>query len=190
MSTHDEPRGEPGEQGESTEVRAYHGFWWVLGFRHPKQATQVASAISPPARQSRTSRKRRHPVARLLLSILPRWVQAALGYRLSTAIGCSLSPEMRVSPIKPCGKGSKRKQDDLEDDEDDDDDEHQTWVEALTQELVDDDCPEKDPDYEPSSVETESEEFRSHNNTESDIEVHDKGVIIIDVETGLQLSSS
>ncbi|XP_061539512.1 LOW QUALITY PROTEIN: oogenesis-related [Phycodurus eques] len=163
------------------------GGCWGLGT--PRQATQVASATSPPTRQSRTSRKRRHPVARLLLRILPRWVQAALGYRLSTAIGCSLSPEMRVSPIKPCGKGSKRKQDDLEDDEDDDD-EHQTWVEALTQELVDDDCPEKDPDYEPSSVETESEEFRSHNNTESDIEVHDKGVIIIDVETGLQLSSS
>lgn len=36
----------------------------------------------------------------------------------------------------------------------------------------------------PSTVETESEEYRSHNNTESDIEFHEKGgVIIEDVKT-------
>ena len=53
--------------------------------------------------------------------------------------------EIRVSPTKPCGKGSKRKQDELEDEEEE---EHQTWVEALNQELADDDSPEEDPDYE------------------------------------------
>lgn len=51
-----------------------------------------------------------------------------------------------MSPTKPCGKGSKRKQDEL--DEDEDEEEHQTWVEALTQDLADDDAPEEDPDYE------------------------------------------
>lgn len=54
--------------------------------------------------------------------------------------------EIRVSPTKPCGKGSKRKQDDLEDEEEDED--HPTWVEALTQELAEDVGPEEDPDYE------------------------------------------
>lgn len=35
----------------------------------------------------------------------------------------------------------------------------------------------------PSSVETESEEYRSRNDTESDLEVSDKGVVIDDVNT-------
>lgn len=36
----------------------------------------------------------------------------------------------------------------------------------------------------PSTVETESEEYRSHNNTESDIEVPEKGLVVIeDVNT-------
>lgn len=58
--------------------------------------------------------------------------------------------EIRISPTKPYGKGSKRKQDELYEDEDDYDEEaeHPTWVDALTQELADDDAPEEDPDYE------------------------------------------
>ncbi|XP_077440383.1 oogenesis-related [Vanacampus margaritifer] len=168
-------------------VHAYHGFWWVLGFRRPKQQQlQVVTSASSPVRQCLIGRKRLHPVTRLLLTILPRWVQGALGYPLSTAIGCSLSPEIRVSPTKPCGKGSKRKQDDLDDD--DEDEEHQTWVEVLTQEEIVDEGSEDDPDYEPSSEETDSEEFHFHN-TESDPEGHDdKGMVVIeDVEMGVQL---
>ncbi|KAG7514311.1 hypothetical protein JOB18_030366 [Solea senegalensis] len=157
-------------------VRAYHGFWWVIGFRQPKPSVAVNPEVTSPARQSLAGRKRLHRVTRLLLSVLPRWVQGALGYPVSNSIGLSLSPEIRVSPTKPCGKGSKRKQDELDEDEEE---EHQTWVEALNQELADDEDPEEDPDYEPSSVETESEEYRSHNNTESDIEVQEKGVVII-----------
>lgn len=57
--------------------------------------------------------------------------------------------EIRVSPTKPCGKGSKRKQAEL--DEDEDEEESQTWVEALNQELVDDEDLEVDPDYEVSA---------------------------------------
>lgn len=53
--------------------------------------------------------------------------------------------EVRVSPTKPCGKGSKRKQDEL--DEDDEEEQQQTWVEALNQELAEE-GPEDDPDYE------------------------------------------
>lgn len=110
--------------------------------------------------------------------------------------------------------------------DEDEEEDHQTWVEALSQELADED-PEEDPDYEvgalcflnhnrleysltvhnyytskafkctmrheatlilicfqPSTVETESEEYRSHNNTESDLDIQEKGVVIIeDVNT-------
>ncbi|KAM7011906.1 oogenesis-related [Tautogolabrus adspersus] len=160
-------------------VRACRGFWWVLGFQQPQKKAPASPSISSPARQSLAGRKRLHRVTRLLLSILPRWVQGALGYPVSSSIGCSLSPEIRVSPTKPCGKGSKRKQDELDEDEDEDE-EHPTWVEALTQELAEDDAPEEDPDYEPSTIETESEEYRSHNSTESDIEVEEKGEVVIE----------
>ncbi|XP_030288242.1 oogenesis-related [Sparus aurata] len=166
-------------------VRTYRGFWWVLGFRQPQEKVPASASVSSPGRQSLAGRKRLHRVTRLLLSVLPRWVQGALGYPVSSSIGRCLSPEIRVSPTKPCGKGSKRKQDELEDEEEE---EHPTWVEALNQELADDDSPEEDPDYEPSTVETESEEYRSHNNTESDIEVQEKGEVVIeDVRTGVEL---
>lgn len=37
---------------------------------------------------------------------------------------------------------------DEDDDDYDEEAEHPTWVDALTQELADDDAPEEDPDYE------------------------------------------
>ncbi|XP_042339849.1 oogenesis-related [Plectropomus leopardus] len=169
-------------------VRVYRGFWWVLGYRQPQEKAFVSPAVSSPARQSLAGRKRLHRVTRLLLSILPRWVQGAMGYPVSSSIGRCLSPEIRVSPTKPCGKGSKRKQDELDEDEEEQE-ESQTWVEALTQELAEDEGPEEDPDYEPSTVETESEEYRSHNSTESDIEVEGKGVVIEDVKMDIELST-
>ncbi|XP_035504760.1 oogenesis-related [Scophthalmus maximus] len=167
-------------------VRAYRGVWWVLGFQQPREEALVSPAAPSPARQSLAGRKRLHRVTRLLLSVLPRWLQGAMGYPVSSSIGRSLSPEIRVSPTKPCGKGSKRKQDEL--DEDEEEEEHPTWVEALNQELADDEDPEEDPDYEPSSVETESEEYRSHNNTESDIEVQGK-IVIEDVNVDIDPST-
>ncbi|XP_060889301.1 oogenesis-related [Labrus mixtus] len=164
-------------------VRACRGLFWVLGFRQPQEK---APATSSPARQSLAGRKRLHRVTRLLLSILPRWVQGALGYPVSSSIGRSLSPEIRVSPTKPCGKGSKRKQDELDEDEDED---QPTWVEALTQELADDEASEEDPDYEPSTIETESEEFCSHNGTGSDTEVEWQSEDITEVNPVVEQSS-
>lgn len=75
--------------------------------------------------------------------------------------GHALWTEIRVSPAKPCGKGSKRKQDDVDDEEDDDVEEQQTWVEALSQELADDDGPEVDPDYEVGIVQGGDKEANS-----------------------------
>lgn len=73
-------------------MRAYRGFWWVLGFRQPQQKALVNPAVSSPGRQNLAGRKRLRRVTRLLLSILPRWVQGALGYPVSSSIGRCLSP--------------------------------------------------------------------------------------------------
>ncbi|XDV22352.1 hypothetical protein PO909_027259 [Leuciscus waleckii] len=166
----------------SLTMRALRGFWWLFGFSTPVKAISPAGEEkggSPKERQWRTVRKRLHRVTRLLLTILPRRVQRALGYPVCTSIGCAVSPEVRCSPTKPCGKGSKRKQDDLDEEEWVD---QQSWVEALSQELAEEDHV-VDPDYEPSGVETDSEEYRSHNDTESDLEI-EKGVVVIkDLET-------
>ncbi|XP_051551551.1 uncharacterized protein LOC127439316 [Myxocyprinus asiaticus] len=158
-------------------MRAFRGLWWLFGFSTP------VKAISPPAKEKegspkerhcRTVRKRLHRVTRLLMAILPRRIQSTLGFPVCTSIGCAVSPEVCCSPTKPCGKGSKRKQDDLDEEEEAD---QQSWVEALTQELAEEDHA-VDPDYEPSAVETDSEEYRSHNDTESDLEI-EKGVVVI-----------
>ncbi|XP_068599617.1 oogenesis-related, partial [Brachionichthys hirsutus] len=146
---------------------AYQRFRWTLGYRQPPGGAPPSRAGVSPGRQNLTGRKRLRGVTRLLLAVLPRWVQGALGFPVSKNIGRTLSPEIRASPNKPCGKGNKRKQDELDDD--DDEDPH-TWVEALSQELCDEGT-EEDPDYEPSTVETESEEYRSHNSTDSDPEL-------------------
>ncbi|XP_023149170.1 oogenesis-related [Amphiprion ocellaris] len=169
-------------------ARGYRGFWWVLGYRQHQETVVVTPAVQSPARHSLTGRKRLRRVTRLLLSILPRWVQGALGYPVSSRIGLSLSPEISGSPTKPCGKGSKRKQDEL--DEDEDEEEQPTWVEVLSQELADDEGPDVDPDFEPSTIETESEEYNLHNDTESDLEVPGKGIVIEDVKTDVEVSTS
>ncbi|XP_067254796.1 oogenesis-related [Chanodichthys erythropterus] len=163
-------------------MRAFRGLWWLFGFSTPVKAISPAvdeKGGSPKDRPCRTVRKRLHRATRLLLAILPRRIQSALGYPVCTSIGCAVSPEVRCSPTKPCGKGSKRKQDDLDEEEEV---EQQSWVEALNQELAEEDHV-ADPDYEPSAVETDSEEYRSHNDTESDLEM-EKGVVVIkDLET-------
>ncbi|TTK63261.1 hypothetical protein Baya_15652 [Bagarius yarrelli] len=160
-------------------VHGVRTLWWFFGFPSIRKGPSEKDESSPSLRQCRTGRKRLGRTTRLLLAILPRRLQGALGYPVCTSIGCSVSPEVRCSPTKPCGKGSKRKQDDLDEDEEV---EQQSWVEALNQELTDED-PSADPDYEPTAVETDSEEYRSRNDTESDLEV-EKGVVVIqDLET-------
>uniref|UniRef100_A0A8C2ZZB8 Oogenesis-related gene n=1 Tax=Cyclopterus lumpus TaxID=8103 RepID=A0A8C2ZZB8_CYCLU len=183
------------EQPEHTEVRpmadALNTARWSHSHQHKGTLMVVlvvftcvvsSSCRTPPARHSLCGRKRLHKVTRVLLSVLPRWVQSTLGYPVSSSIGRSLSPEIRVSPTKPCGKGSKRKQDELDEDEEEDE-ESQTWVEALNQQYSEDEGPEEDPDFEPSTIETESEEYCSHNNTESDMEIDGKSIVIEDLDT-------
>lgn len=83
------PDGDSGANSTPlTQVRACRGFWWVLGFRGPQDKTVITS----PGRQNLAGRKRLHRVTRLLLAILPQWLQSALGYPVSSTIGRSLSP--------------------------------------------------------------------------------------------------
>ncbi|XP_037530203.1 oogenesis-related [Nematolebias whitei] len=154
----------------SVVVRVFLRFWGLLGFWKPQERVLPGPLTSSPNRPSFIARKRVRWVSRVVLLILPRSVQGALGYHVSGSIGQSLSPEISASPTKLNGKGSKRKQDDLYKD-DSKDEEHPTWVKVLSTECPDDEDSEEDPDYEqPSPVETESEEYASQNDTESELQ--------------------
>lgn len=77
-----------------TQVRAFRGFWWALGFPRP----QDEAVITSPGRQNLAGRKRLRRVTRLLLAMLPRRLQSALGYPVSSTIGRSLSPGTARGP--------------------------------------------------------------------------------------------
>ncbi|XP_014830450.1 PREDICTED: uncharacterized protein LOC106910625 isoform X1 [Poecilia mexicana] len=162
----------------SIVARVFRGIVWA-----PQLKSLSCSVASSPARHSLTGHKRLSRFTRLLLRILPCWAQAALGYPVSRSIGRSLSPDVSVSPTKPFGKGSKRKIDEL----DDDYDEEPSWVIALSKELPDDDY-SNDPDYETTTEETDSEEFAS-DDTESNLDISGRSVVIEDVNTDVAVPS-
>ncbi|XP_038240069.1 uncharacterized protein LOC119848385 isoform X2 [Dermochelys coriacea] len=139
---------------------------------------------SSPDRPVRRAKKRLGRLAHLLFSIIPSRFQRALGYLPADGMGQSGIPEeIQKSPVKPSGKGSKRKQDDVALEE------HQSWVEILQQELPEDDEAE-DSTYETQS-ETDSEEYRSQNDTETDLEFEEKdGVLVLKASLSLQLWES
>ncbi|XP_075046085.1 uncharacterized protein LOC142106927 [Mixophyes fleayi] len=126
-----------------------------------------------PNRRFLSGKKRIGRLTKLILLITPYRIQSALGYRSVENIGnTAASDDVRKSPLKPCGKGSKRKQDDL------DMEEQHSWVTFLTEDLSDEDHVD-DPTYEPSNSETDSEENKSKNDTESDLEVEEKDGIVM-----------
>ncbi|XP_053320423.1 myelin transcription factor 1-like protein [Spea bombifrons] len=97
-----------------------------------------------------------------------------MGFHTAESLGQSTSSdEKKKSPLKPCGKGNKRKQEDL------DLEEKHSWETFMTEDLPDEDQ-DDDPTYEPSKSDTDSEEHHSKNETESDIEIEEKdGVVMI-----------
>ncbi|XP_061457014.1 uncharacterized protein LOC133372428 [Rhineura floridana] len=132
------------------------------GQSHPAQS---------PDRPVRHARKRLGTLSHVLLAFIPCRVQQALGY-LPIIERKAVSEETLKMPIYPSGKGNKRKQDDiaLED--------HLCWVETLQKELSDEDDPD-DPIYEPAKSDTDSEEYKSQNSTEVDLEVEEKDGILM-----------
>ncbi|XP_067413960.1 uncharacterized protein [Emydura macquarii macquarii] len=127
-----------------------------------------------PDRPVRHAKKRLGRLARFLFAIVPSRFQHALGYLPADRMGQSVIPEeIQKTPINPSGKGSKRKQDDVALEE------HQSWVEVLQGELSEEDEAE-DPTYEPSQSEVDSEEYRSQNDTETDLEFEERdGVLVL-----------
>ncbi|XP_065434737.1 uncharacterized protein LOC101930779 isoform X2 [Chrysemys picta bellii] len=134
-----------------------------------------------PDRPVRHAKKRLGRLAHLLFAIIPARFQRALGYLPADCMGQSGIPEeIQKSPVRPSGKGSKRKQDDVALEE------QQSWVEILQQELPEDDEAE-DSTYEPTRSETDSEEYRSQNETETDLEFEEKdGVLVLMESQSLQ----
>lgn len=74
------------------QVRAYRGFCWVLGFRPPQQKVQLTPSSITPERHNVSGRKRVHGLTRMLLCVLPRWLQRVLGFRSYSSIGRCASP--------------------------------------------------------------------------------------------------
>ncbi|XP_019345455.2 uncharacterized protein LOC102569169 isoform X2 [Alligator mississippiensis] len=150
-------------------------FAWA-GFSIPVETIGSGDPpASSPSRPVRHAKKRLGRLACFLFAIVPCRLQNALGYLPPGSL------EIRKTPVKPCGKGSKRKQDDvaLED--------QQSWVEVLQEELPEQDDP-NDATYEswppslfqPSKSETDSEEYRSQNETETDLEFEEQdGVVVL-----------
>ncbi|CAL8396083.1 unnamed protein product [Boreogadus saida] len=175
----------------SIMIRSYRRFWYMFGYR-PKSTPEVPILGSTPGRPSRPGLKRLRRVTRIIMAVLPRRMQSVMGYPVPASVGYSLSPEMRISPTKPCGKGNKRKQDELDEDEEEDEEEEEeeeegdeleqhTWVEAFANELATDEGSEEDPDYEPSAVETEEsdDEYSSRNESDTE-EVDQRGRVVIE----------
>uniref|UniRef100_A0A8C5M5H9 Uncharacterized protein n=1 Tax=Leptobrachium leishanense TaxID=445787 RepID=A0A8C5M5H9_9ANUR len=122
---------------------------------------------SPRVRRFVSGRKRIGRLTRIILYFTPHRLQCALGYHSNESIGqASGLEDIKKSPLKPCGKGSKRKQDDL------DLEEQHSWVTFMNEDLPDDEP--DDPTYEPSNSDTDSEEQHSKNDTESDIEIEER----------------
>ncbi|XP_078280295.1 oogenesis-related [Rhinoraja longicauda] len=121
-----------------------------------------------PGRRWVSVKKRLSILARFMLTVVPCRIRGRLGLPVASSLGQGkISDELRKSPNKPNGKGSKRKQDDLAE-------EDLCWIETLSGDLSDDDDLASDPNYEPTQYYTESdfsEEHRESNDTETDLEV-------------------
>ncbi|XP_038019401.1 uncharacterized protein LOC119712370 [Motacilla alba alba] len=126
----------------------------------------IRSRLCPPSqspsRPGLLARKRRGKLLRLLLSVTPTRVQNFLGY-LPTDWGQSnMSKEIQEAPINPASKASKRKRDDVALEQ------QESWFVVLERDLPEDD-PE-DLSYEPSELESDSDEYQTHNDTELELE--------------------
>ncbi|KAM8939286.1 uncharacterized protein RCH25_052880 [Pelodytes ibericus] len=144
----------------------------------------AAEPTSPRDRRFLCGKKRIGRLTRFILFITPHRLQCAFGFYSAESLGqASGSDDIRKSPLKPYGKGNKRKKDDL------DLEEQQSWVTFMTEDLPDEDQ-DDDPTYEPSKSDTDSEENHSRNDTESDLETEVKDGIIMLKESVDQKESS
>ncbi|XP_039188947.1 uncharacterized protein LOC120303460 [Crotalus tigris] len=115
--------------------------------------------------------KRLGTVAQILFAIIPVRLQLALGF-LHTVCQSIEVEETLKSPGTPSKRGSKRKTEDVKLDE------PQCWIETILKDLPDNDDSE-DLTYELTKSETDSEEYKSQNDTEGDLEYEEKDGLLI-----------
>ncbi|KAL9824242.1 uncharacterized protein GJ701_015356 [Geothlypis trichas] len=102
----------------------------------------------------------------LLLSLTPTSIQNLLCHLPTNWGHSNMSKEIREAPINPA---SKRKRDDVTLEQ------QESWFQVLERDL-----PEDDPDdvsYEPSELESDSEEYQTHNDT--DLELEEQGGVTV-----------
>ncbi|XP_064252667.1 uncharacterized protein LOC135284836 isoform X2 [Passer domesticus] len=133
----------------------------------------IRSRLCPSSQSSSRpgllARKRRGKLLRLLLSLTPTRVQTFLGY-LPTDWGHSnMSKEIQEAPINPASKASKRKRDDVALEQ------QESWFVMLERDLPEDDS--EDPTYEPSELESDTDEYQSQNDT--DLELEEQGGVTV-----------
>ncbi|XP_010114165.1 PREDICTED: uncharacterized protein LOC104476154, partial [Chlamydotis macqueenii] len=156
---------------------------WV-GFVIPVE-TLISKAYptqSPP-RPRQLAKKRRGRLTRLLLSIVPTRIQNVLGYLPADWSQSNMPKEIREALINPSNKANKRKRDDVALEE------QESWLVVLERDLPEDDS--EDVTYEPSDVETDSEEYESQNDTEVDLELEEQdGTIVLKESSDLQVEDT
>ncbi|XP_034298407.2 uncharacterized protein LOC117680053 isoform X2 [Pantherophis guttatus] len=116
--------------------------------------------------------KRLGTVAQILFAIIPVRFQLALGFLHSMCQSIEVEETLK-SPVTPSMRGSKRKKE-----EDAVLDEPQCWIETILKDLPDNDDSE-DTTYEPTKSETDSEEYKSQNDTEGDLEYEEKDGLVM-----------
>ncbi|XP_050766629.1 uncharacterized protein LOC127025613 [Gymnogyps californianus] len=155
---------------------------WI-GFVVPVET--VISKVYPtqsPTRPGRLAKKRRGRLMRLLLSIVPTRIQNILGYLPADWGQSNMPKEILEALINPSNKANKRKRDDVALEE------QESWLVVLERDLPEDDS--EDITYEPSDVETDSEEYKSQNDTEADLELEEQdGITTLKESSNLQSCS-
>ncbi|XP_032567591.1 uncharacterized protein LOC116798987 [Chiroxiphia lanceolata] len=153
--------------------------WVWIGFVIPVETmiSQLCPTRSPP-RPGRLARKRRGRLVCLLLSVVPPRIQNILGSLPATSWGQGNQPrEILEAPINPSSKASKRKRDDVALEE------QESWFVVLEKDLPEDDS--EDLTYEPSDEESDSEEYRSYNDTEAELELEEQDGITVMLKESL-----
>ncbi|XP_060702567.1 oogenesis-related [Hemiscyllium ocellatum] len=111
-------------------------------FSAPVEEIKAADTNALMGRRWVTGKKRLSRLVRFVFAMAPYRLQQMLGFPVPSSLGQGeISDELRSSPNKPYGKGSKRKLDDLADEE-------LCWFESLSCDLPEYDDSVEDPTYE------------------------------------------
>uniref|UniRef100_A0ACB8F1B5 Uncharacterized protein n=1 Tax=Sphaerodactylus townsendi TaxID=933632 RepID=A0ACB8F1B5_9SAUR len=138
-------------------------------------------------RRVRYAKKQLRMVARFLFAFVPSRFQQVLGYFLGDIMEGNISQEVGKLPVNPSPQGSKKKQPDLGQEVKPDlgqevkpdlgQEAEQSWVKAIQGALPDEDDPE-DSTYEPTVSESETDEYESQNDIETDLEIDEKNGLV------------